>query len=133
MPGTRTLWTYVYLPVTLSGMSTRGTFVPMTLYWPTAFDGAAPGFSVGATRVVFNSFPPTSWPYVIDLPPPETTPSLTDRPVTATPRLTDASLSSACFAVAAAARSGGPPVDWMPLLPPVSPEFTTCHESNGPW
>ena len=67
------------------------------------------------------------------LPPPETTPSLTVRLATGTPRFVEASPSSACLAVAAAARSGGPALDWMPVLPPVAPEFTTCQLSQALW
>ena len=51
------------------------------------------------------------------------------RLATGTPRFVEASLSSACFAVAAAARSGGPPLVWMLPLPLVAPEFTTFHVS----
>ena len=42
-------------------------------------------------------------------PPPDTTPLLTLRLVTGTPRFVAASASSACFAVAAAMRTSGPP------------------------
>ena len=48
-----------------------------------------------------------------DLPPPETTPFATVRLATGTPRFVEASSSSACFAVAAAARSAGPALDWI--------------------
>ena len=41
--------------------------------------------------------------------------------------------SSAWRAVAAAERSGGPALDWMPVLPPVLPEFTMFQESHGAW
>jgi hypothetical protein len=59
---------------------------------------------------------------VTDLPPPETTPSLTVRLAFATARLVAARSSSAFLAAAAAARICGPP-DWMPWLPVVPPWF----------
>src|SRR5262249_46061202 len=40
-------------------------------------------------------------------------------------------LSSACRAVAAAERIGGPALDWMPGLPPVLAEFTMFQPSHG--
>src|SRR3954452_15093174 len=45
MPGTRMFCTYVYLPVTLSGMSMRGGpgEMPTSLYWLTGFVPGAPG------------------------------------------------------------------------------------------
>src|SRR3954466_8226342 len=47
IPGTRTFWPYVYLPVVLSGMSTRGGpgEMPTSLYWLTGFVPGAPGES----------------------------------------------------------------------------------------
>jgi len=56
------------------------------------------------------------------LPPPETTPDLTLRLETGTPRFADASLSSAWYAAAAAARVCLPPV-WTPWLPTLAPWF----------
>src|SRR3954449_11452410 len=48
IPGMRMFWTYVYLPVTLSGMSTRGGLAtPTSLYWLTGFVPGAPGDSPG--------------------------------------------------------------------------------------
>src|SRR3954454_12892506 len=45
--GPRTFWTYVYLPVVLSGMSTRPGpgETPTSLYWLTGFVPGAPGLS----------------------------------------------------------------------------------------
>src|SRR3954451_25470137 len=45
MPRTRTFWTYVYRPSTLSGMSTRAGpgDTPTSLYWLTGFVPGAPG------------------------------------------------------------------------------------------
>ncbi len=51
---------YVYVPAIFAGMSTRGTFVVTTEYWLTGFDGACPGFRLGAAIFVLKSFPPTS-------------------------------------------------------------------------
>ena len=45
MPGTRMFWTYVYVPVTLAGMSMRGGLgaMPTSLYWRPASSGARRG------------------------------------------------------------------------------------------
>src|ERR1700750_2707366 len=45
IPGTRTFWTYVYLPVTFGGMSTRPGpgATPTSLYCETGFVPGAPG------------------------------------------------------------------------------------------
>ena len=69
-----------------------------------------------------NSLPPISCPYVTVLPPPETTPLLTVSLATGTPRLVEARPSSACLAVAAAARTCGPRCS-IDELPPVLPVF----------
>src|SRR5438477_8032321 len=47
IPGMRTFWTYVYLPVTFAGMSTRPGpgATPTSLYWPTGLAPGAPGES----------------------------------------------------------------------------------------
>src|SRR5581483_6475466 len=58
--------------------------------------------------VTLKSFPPISCPYVTLLPPPETTPLLTDSCEAGTPSCVDAIPSSAWYAVAAAARTPGP-------------------------
>jgi hypothetical protein len=42
-------------------------------------------------------------------------------------------LSSACLAVTAAARRGGPALDWRPVLPPVLPVLTTSQLFQAPW
>ena len=39
MPGTFTLWTYVHVPATLAGKSTRGIDLPRYLYWLGSFSG----------------------------------------------------------------------------------------------
>ena len=57
-----------------------------------------------------------------DLPPPETTPLETLRLATGTPSCVDAMFRSACRAVAAACRSGGPPFA-IPLLAALLPQF----------
>ena len=56
------------------------------------------------------------------MPPPETTPPETVRLDTGTPSWVAAIPSSACFAYAAAARSGGPAcsIELLPYVPPVS-------------
>src|SRR6516225_10761444 len=65
MPGTRTWCTYVYLPVTLSGMSIRttgfGSFSTV-LYAENGFDGATPGCRLTFAPLIFSSCPPTSLP-----------------------------------------------------------------------
>ena len=86
-----------------------------------------PGLRFAVAIFVLKSLPATV------LPPPEITPSETERLPTATPRLVDARPSNACIAVAAAERSGGPALDWMPVLPPVLPELTMFHESQNTW
>jgi hypothetical protein len=103
-------------------MSTRGTpGRPTSLYEPTGFAGATPGATPGAAVATPKSLSPISRPYVTDLPPPETTPLLTLRSATGTPRLADASASSTCLAVAAALRSLGPAsaIELLPNVPPV--------------
>ncbi len=37
------------------------------------------------------------------------------------------------MAAAAAPRSAGPGLDWIPVLPPVLPEFTSWYVSQVPW
>ena len=96
--------------------------MPTCVYWLGCFAGATPVFSVVVVNLTLNSFPPISWPYVTDLPPPETTPLLTDRLPAATPRFAAAIASSACFASAAALRTSGPPCE-IDVLPPVFPVF----------
>src|SRR5262249_54364019 len=80
---------------------------------PCAADGA--GGCVGARLycdpiLTLKSLPPSSCPYVIVLPPPETTPLSTERLDAGTPSCVDASPSSAWYAAAAAARVCLPPV-----------------------
>ena len=41
------LWTYAYLPVTLSRIVFLGKRVPTSLYWATGFAIPAPGLSCG--------------------------------------------------------------------------------------
>jgi hypothetical protein len=117
------MWcTYVCPPVTLPGMSTRGAVVPTSLYWLTGLAGATPCWSDVVVSVTLKTFPPMSSPYVTDLPAPETTPLLTDRLPTATPRREDASFTSSVRAATATARMRWPVLDieFEPPIPPVS-------------
>src|SRR5262245_55451316 len=109
-------------------MSTRGAFVPTSLYWLTGFAGATPCWSEFGFSVTLNSFPPTSSPYVADLPPPVTTPLLTVRLEVATPSFAEASLSSSVLAATAAARMRWPVLD-IELEPPMPPVRPTTYES----
>src|SRR2546423_12750719 len=49
MPATRTCCIYLYLPLTLSGMSTRGTRVPTIEYAARDFGAAKSGFVRGCS------------------------------------------------------------------------------------
>src|ERR1700731_1466132 len=109
-------------------MSNRGTRVPTTLYWLTALSGAGFAFATPVPEpdrpatVVLNSLPPSRSPYLTDLPPPDTTPSVTLRLPTGTPSWGEGRPSSARRASAAACRRGGPPRA-VPLLPVFAPRF----------
>jgi hypothetical protein len=89
----------VPVPVTMPGMSCRGTRVPISLKLPGAVSGAD-----RETMVELKRLPAISWLYSSDLPPPETTPSRTLRLPAGTPSCDDARPSRICRAAAAAPR-----------------------------
>ena len=66
MPGIRTFWIYVVVPVTMAGISNRGTRVPTTLYWLTGLSGATGALAIAAAVpsipeiVALKSLPPSS-------------------------------------------------------------------------
>src|SRR5215470_16062450 len=65
IPGTRMLCTYVYTPVTLSGMSMRTTgfgSLRTVLYADIGFAGATPGCRATLAPLILNSLPPISEP-----------------------------------------------------------------------
>src|SRR5438093_933189 len=99
----------------MPGTSIRGTRVPTSEYWLTGLAGDCPGAipplkpPLGVVGFMFQlagidtlkSFSPSSSPYVTDLPPPETTPLLTDSCPVETPKRVEARPSSTCAAEAA--------------------------------
>src|SRR5579883_887989 len=100
------------MPLTLAGISLRGTRVPTTLYSEGAFTGADP---VNGT---LNSLPPTRSPYVTDWfgrPFTETTPLLTTSCSTGASSFWEAIFSNAWRASAEAVRNWGPP-RWIDAL-----------------
>src|SRR3954465_8287077 len=99
-----------------------GRATPTPLYWLGCFAGATPVFNVVVVNLTLNVFPPSSCPYVIVLPPPETAPLLTLSCAAGTPRFVAALARRACFPPAAALRISGPPCE-IDVLPPVLPVF----------
>src|SRR5262245_54348980 len=97
--------------------------LPTSLYALIGFEGATPGFTLGAAIDTLNNLSPISSPYGTLLPAPATTPLLTVRAETGTPRLAAARSSNACFAVAAALRTRWPVLEMEvePFVPPVTP------------
>src|SRR5262245_35187581 len=101
IPGSRMLATNVAEPVTMGGIVGIGCEVPTTVYWLTGFVGGVPPTVTPFSGVPVNGLVSLSaWfltrsPYVTDLPPPDTTPFVTERFAAGTPSCVEASPRSA--------------------------------------
>ena len=106
------------------GGGTVGSEVDVAIQGGTTFNGESAGLAPGTYPFHCKIHPTMTGTVIVlpVLPPPDTTPLLTLRLATGTPRFVDARASSACLAWAAAIRTSGPPCE-IDELPPVLPVF----------